>query len=74
MCYRYFVSVSKILGSKSFPEHLCLTALTLCVGIPSSSEIAHHLTGGQVTVEVLMWTEKKKKKTQQTQCQNVVWQ
>lgn len=28
-------------------------ALTLCVCIPASSEVSHHLTGGQVTMEVL---------------------
>lgn len=33
--------------------------LTLCVGVPSSSEVSHHLTGGQVTVEVLMGIKRR---------------
>lgn len=31
--------------------------LTLCISIPSSSEVSHHLTGGQVTMEVLIRAE-----------------
>lgn len=28
--------------------------LTLCIGVPSSTKVSHHLTGGQMTVKVLI--------------------
>lgn len=35
------------------------TALTLRVGVPPASEVAHHLAAGQVTVEVLETVQKE---------------
>lgn len=33
--------------------------LTLCIGVPSTSQVSHHLTGGQVTMEVLKRIKKQ---------------
>lgn len=43
-----------------FPRSEQNTPLTLRVGVPSSSQVSHHLAGGQVTVEVLVGIKKTK--------------
>lgn len=46
------------------------TALTLRVGVPPASEVAHHLAAGQVAVEVLKKVQKEVDEGRQSELTN----